>query len=748
MRSSIATMPSFLLTCLLLPATAFAQQYDIKEFAAFADEAARTKNVVNLDALQSNYGNENFSYLASESTFGAGRFGWRAGVITLPGTDKHLLVVYTPLPIRDVDQRVYNVVSNHGNLFIGQTLTPQDTFGYRISDHNMRVRFEPSAHKVHITDTITLATTRNPRPYALIRLGSEFLVEKMSSGGAPLKFEQAGGLIAFAVRGQMPAKIDIQYSGVLDRRGFNGTIGPDEAMLTGSYWWPSIARSPATMKTTVTAPKGWKVVGTGGLTSHAADSYVFELKQPTSFFALSAAPYAVTERKAGGVTYSVYQLKANAQTAKMALDVAAKALPFFERYSAYGYNRYSIVESPNAGSCLLAMPTVLTMPSVQSAYQIVTGVAHTWFGGYAPGTYLRNYWPESFCKYAASAFARSRDPSLTDAARIYPEALEISERSPLNEQGPEKGPDALKSALGKGAKALENLEDTVGAANMVRVLKNFIAAVNSATETDWELLQYSLFKTMGEQYTWFLDYWVRFPGSIKMHLDDVKYADKQVTGSLTVERLIVSLDIPVSVYSAKHQDGTDEKVKMIMLTTHFTLPTAEAPTSFAIDPHLRLYRDVPKEDLPAMIRMIEKPLVVVPDGKMMDLSALQTRLKRCLGPVAVRRESAVSMSDFDSNTVVFYGDDKYKLKDKCKVMFPSDMYASLRPNVLAPPGQCRIEVAYDANHRLVGHLNGYADFPLWPLGLAQVAWYNGDGVPDRAVDAPITEGPLAVPLTK
>src|SRR5262249_51104631 len=190
--------------------------------------------------------------------------------------------------------------------------------------------------------------------------------------------------------------------GTVDHPG-SDYINDREAVLV-SYWYPHIARLPATHGVAVTVPKGWLAIGEGDLVGRQDDTtsstFRFRNEIPTCFFSLDAAAYTATEREGGGRKLSCYQIRPDAERARQGLDVIEKALPFYEaRFGRFPYSHYALVETIGPFGGALEAYSFATFSGGRfgaAAHEL----AHSWWGGVLPNPYTRPMWHESFASYS------------------------------------------------------------------------------------------------------------------------------------------------------------------------------------------------------------------------------------------------------------------------------------------------------------------------------------------------------------
>src|SRR5262249_25169979 len=158
-----------------------------------------------------------------------------------------------------------------------------------------------------------------------------------------------------------------------------------------SYWYPNVARLPATGDLTITAPAAWTVIAQGEQQSRseAGDTARTRWRQthPVCWLQVAAGPYHRTSRAPGDKTLNVYLLTENAGRAERVLNTLGQALPYFSRtFGAYPWSHYDVVEYPIAVGALEGY-TMTAMSPELFRNALTHELAHSWWGGIVPNTY-------------------------------------------------------------------------------------------------------------------------------------------------------------------------------------------------------------------------------------------------------------------------------------------------------------------------------------------------------------------------
>ena len=85
------------------------------------------------------------------------------------------------------------------------------------------------------------------------------------------------------------------YSGTVDKPGFQRVLGPTEATLSGTMWYPMIARHPATCDITMHSPSDWLALAQGNEISDTVTGgervTKFKMDLPVVWISATTGPY-------------------------------------------------------------------------------------------------------------------------------------------------------------------------------------------------------------------------------------------------------------------------------------------------------------------------------------------------------------------------------------------------------------------------------------------------------------------------
>ncbi len=494
-------------------------------------------------------------------------------------TTRYLAVFYGYHTVQSIGDHFHRLVKRADGWRFGEEIPETETLGFRVRDHALTVKFSPAASSCDITDNVLVErTAAPPNGLCLLRLSSVLHVDSValhavdgsSSDGVALSYWTTPGCIA--VRAPEKSNVSntskrftlsLKYHGSYAEPGMDSYINAKEASLT-SYWWPHIARLPAKHGVTVTVPKGWTAIGEGELKDRKegarSTTFTFRNEIPVCYFSLDAAPYSITSRQIAGRKISTCLLKPDPARAKRALDQFEKALPFFEKtFGPFPYTHYEMVETQGPfGGALEAYSFATYGPGSFDA--VVHELAHTWWGGLLPNTYLTTMWNESFADYSDELESRVTRGDLTGPAlRGQHRAPDYGRRLlgayavPVLKAFDTSNGGHASVGYGKGAQALAMLEDLLGREMMLKCVRRFRADHVKGEPADWADFAGALNKETGRDYGWFFEQWLNRGGVAVVGLAGAKQAEGAVTLDIAQEGVPYRLRIPVTIELANGQ---------------------------------------------------------------------------------------------------------------------------------------------------------------------------------------------------
>lgn len=496
---------------------------------------------------------------------------------------------------------IYHLEKTDRGWMIGEEQREDDPAGYRIRDNEISVHADVDKKSVSFADRVRVEHVGDRDPgFAIMHISPDFKVTDIrtsANGGEekPAVFQQTGGVITVQTPEAKTFNLTLKYSGILSRA--DGDFVHSDEVSLASYWYPTIARLPATSTTIVETPKGWSAVGQGELQStdnlpDGAHRYTFHNQVPVSFFSLDMGKYTVTSKDVDGHKLYVYLLDPDRDLANRCIDVVAKSMRFYEsHFGAFPYTRYSVVQSHWATEMALEAYSFATFGPRSLPDLIPHELSHTWWGGAVDNSYLHSMWNEAMADYSDNLFHRMTGdgegrPTQDALFREYRQSGHSYDAAPVAKSFDTL--DRTSSAIGydKGSKVLRVLEDEIGQEQMLRSVAAFYTSHPVGEAVEWSDFIAAVNKTTGKDCNWFFDQWLERKGLPQIRLDGVNL-NRTDSGGVVAFDVVqfgkpyrLSLEISVRL-------ATGEKLVTMQVSgmkTHIEIPVDAVPVSLTLNP--------------------------------------------------------------------------------------------------------------------------------------------------------------------
>jgi hypothetical protein len=460
---------------------------------------------------------------------------------------------------------------------------------YQITHHDLQVRLLPAEHRLNATDRMTVRRLRGAHGLMLARMSEDFAVQEVRVAGAVASFGRAGGLLAVAMPLGPPASllVQVEYGGIVHHPGMDDVNS--EVSLLFSYWYPNIARLPATGDVTVTAPAAWTVIAEGEQQDRTAtgDEARTRWRQthPVCWLQIAAGPYQRTSRAVGDKTLNVYLLKPNPGTAETALNTVSQALPFFSRtFTPFPWTHYDVVEYPMSVGALEGYSmTAMSLELLRVA--LPHELSHSWWGGLVPNTYTVDMWNEGFASYS--------ERLLSEAAKPEPRpGLHAGDKRPRGPRLPPRLPiigagDALdepQAMVGykKGAAVLHMFRRTVGDETFHRVMARFATEMAGHAAT-WRDFQRVAEEVTGREMGWFFDPWLTRTDAPRLRWGPARQEGGTLEAEIDLANPAYRLRLPVAIDTADGRRRIEE-VEVAGPRTHIKAALRMRAIRLVLDP--------------------------------------------------------------------------------------------------------------------------------------------------------------------
>jgi aminopeptidase N len=437
--------------------------------------------------------------------------------------------------------------------------------------------------------------------------------------------------------------LQLEYGGTLpaldrnlDQRGVLRSLPPMAAsdgsfLPAGGGWYPQPAPR-FSYKVSMSLPAGQRALVPGRLlseqvpadgTSHYRAS--FEFTQPADGIDLMAGPWRVREQsmtRADGVpvrlrTYFTPELDQVAGLADGYLDDTRR---YLELYSAqigpYPYTEFSIVASPLPTG--FGMPTltylgaeVLKLPFIRAS-SLGHEVLHNWWGNGVYVDYASGNWCEGLTTFMADYAYKERESD--DAARQMRlgwlrdfAAVPMSSQQPLAAFRARTHGAAAALGYGKSAMLFVMLRDKIGADAFEGGLQSFWNK-HQFQVASWDDLRRAFEQSSGQKLASFFEQWLQRADAPMVSIASAGTTQQggQLRLALALEQkqeagaLPYALRLPLEiVYAGRTETRWIDSRKPQEL---LTLPLEVAPIGIRLDPQLRVWRRLDREQLPPILR--------------------------------------------------------------------------------------------------------------------------------------------------
>ncbi|CCW34852.1 aminopeptidase N [Chthonomonas calidirosea] len=522
---------------------------------------------------------------------------WNVQLLTLPNRQSMpSFIVFSCWHTCQSDgDHVHALIETPQGWKIGPEVKEDDSGGYQICNHQLTVRLQPKTHSVLFSDRASVqAIFPKPRPYCLFRLSPDYTITRFSIEGMPVPFHRAGSVVAFIPPHMPPFTMDIAYAGAPDHQDGDYVL-PNEAVID-SYWYPQIARLPATSTVQVTAPPAWTPISTGDLQStiHHPDgstTLTFYNPIPVCYLTVDMGRYHVYTRTVQGLRLAVYLLDDDASLAQRALNLLQQVLFFYsDHFAPFPYHQYTVVETDGPFDGALEAYSFATFEHGTLLDLLPHELAHTWWGGLQPCTYLHSMWDEAFADYSALLFQRIGGPqavTLPNDTSLQTTGEERFQMYPVASVFDTTDPVQCDIGYTKGSMVLRVLEEELGLPTMLACLRAFLAERTAGKPAEWSDFQRAVNRITGRNYAVFFQEWLYRAGLPVLQLQDVRLLSRadgyEVTGYIVQKDPIYHLHLPVQLTMLNH-DVYRKKIEIDQKSTFFILKTTVKPQYMVIDP--------------------------------------------------------------------------------------------------------------------------------------------------------------------
>lgn len=431
--------------------------------------------------------------------------------------------------VEELCDRVHPVINGADQPKLGSEIPENVAVPFRIESHDFDVKLNPEEKSGSFVDTFKVKRIAPDDKALWMRLNTIYQVlgAEMNGQAIPLlTYEgdsfppapdsdywlcRAGGALWLESRKPLPQEmtLKIEYQGTVWQLP-NDRIGTQYALLC-SYWYPHIGRLPAKTRTRLQVPPHWIAIGQGELLKEEKTEQFYRSSWqndvPVCFFSIVAGPYQVTAEtrsKRNNRLIRMYQLQPDLERAKQAVEKTARGMDFFEeRFGDFPYTHYDLVDTPQFEFSGLEAYSFTFLDPAITLWACTHELAHTYWGGIIPNTYIRSIWNESMTQYSDSVlFLENEDGSLQQGF-----ASAFSRTVPIGSANVPRDPIMAMVGYYRGAYVLRMLEHELGTGMMIRTMRAF-AEKRRGQASEWEDYERIVNETTGKDYRWFFNQWI------------------------------------------------------------------------------------------------------------------------------------------------------------------------------------------------------------------------------------------------
>jgi hypothetical protein len=432
--------------------------------------------------------------------------------------------------VEELCDRVHPVVGTPNGWRLGAEVPEDVAVPFRIERHAIEIWFEPKARSARFRNNFEVRRVASDDRALLMRLNAPYKVKSAKLNGNPiplLLFEgderpqppaqgvwmgRAGGLLWLQSDKPLPdiMQLEIEYEGTIWFRP-NDRIGEQYALLC-SYWYPHIGRLPARHRVTMHVPPDWIAIGQGELQQEERTETEYRATWqndlPVCFFSVVAGPFQIgaeTRSQRSNRLIRVYQLRIDKNRAEQVARKVAQGMDFFEEiFTPFPYSHYYVMETPDFGFSGLEAYSFTFLDPAISLWACTHELAHTWWGGIVPNTYLHSIWNESMTQYSDSVlFQNDADQTLMMGAA----SIRAGRTVPISKANVPRDTTMAMAGYLRGAYVLRMLEYEIGRDRMLEAMRLF-ARQRAGQASEWSHFLQAVNEVTGSDYRWFFRQWI------------------------------------------------------------------------------------------------------------------------------------------------------------------------------------------------------------------------------------------------
>jgi hypothetical protein len=549
-------------------------------------------------------------------------------------------------------------------------------------DYKLSASIDPATHRLSSVAEVALPATLAGQSVEFV-LAANFkitaskpAVEKLPADASSKVFSGINGTSdelanrrgVSAYRLKLPAgssAFRVEYSGLVDippttspeeyARSFAetpGIISTEGVYLAGStLWYPQLAGTLAaelvTYSLTVNTPKGWHLIAPGNGVSGGTDGMArWESPSAVDEISLAGGPLTPYTANAGMVEAQVYLREPDPALAAKYLDATSRYLRMYnELLGAYPYRKFALVENfwetgYGMPSYTLLGPQIIRFPFIlTSSYP--HEILHNWWGNSVYVDYGTGNWCEGLTAYLADHLMKEIEGQgaeyRRDVLKKYRDFASSSADFPLRDFRSRHSAATEAVGYGKTLMGFHMLRQQMGDEAFRQALSTFYKDYRGQ-RASFSNVQSVFEKVSGRDLGRFFDEWTNRTGAANLRVADVKVTEKNqrytVSGVIRQQQTgAYEIEVPVVIATAAGPVIT--KITSRDAVTPFSIETASAPQTVAVDPAFDLFRILdPRETAPSIGQIFgaSEVLAVLPSEPASETEAWRRALSAWNSP--------------------------------------------------------------------------------------------------------------------
>ena len=559
-------------------------------------------------------------------------------------------------------------------------------------EHRLAIELMPSAHMLTGRDVLHIRLDdRRKLVFALSERVAQLRVEV---DGKPRTFKFTNAELAVPLEPDerhRTIEVVITYEAIFndpvpmtplntDNPGFGVTasITPTGTfLLAGAGWYPDLVDSRETFPLLrVKAPEGVLAVTSGlslgHITRDGATFSEWRIDNPLRGLALSAAAYAVQEKKVGDVVAATYFLPRNQDLSAAYLDAIAAYLELYsELFGPYPFPKFAVVENffPTGygfSSYTLLGSTILRLPFILNT-SLGHEIAHCWWGNGVFVNYEYGNWSEGLTTYVSDYLYKERESAAAakdyrlQALRNFTTLVPPAKDFPLARFTGRV--DTTTKAVGydKGMMVFHMLRKVIGDAAFWGALRD-VYRERLFQPTAWDDLRRAFEKRSQRSLEAFFEQWVNRKGAPRIHLADVR-RDRAPDGWKVTARLAQEKPFFHAAFELALDGNGRQVLRRVELSgesASFEVAAASEPAEIVVDPDYNMLRRLDPSEIPPTVNALKSSaatLLVVCDAAGGSGQKVADTLAGSLGlgNFAILPEAQVDRNRFKGQDVILVG---------------------------------------------------------------------------------------------